>query len=85
MKPLSPTSKRAAPDLGLPGYQADEPYPHLVEAGAPHARYLIMDRTPAGWRFDFRALVYDWNRAAALARSRGREDWARVLATGFLT
>lgn len=45
--------------VGLPGYRADEPYPHLVEAGAPHARYVIMDRTPAGWRFDFRALVYD--------------------------
>jgi predicted phosphodiesterase len=71
--------------VGVPGYRADEPYPHIVETGSPHARYLIMDHTRNGWCFAFRALAYDWDRASALARSRGREDWARVLATGFLT
>jgi diadenosine tetraphosphatase ApaH/serine/threonine PP2A family protein phosphatase len=71
--------------VGGPGYRADEPYPHIVEAGSPHARYLVMDQTSAGWRFDFRAVVYDWDGAAALARSKRRDDWARALATGFLT
>lgn len=71
--------------VGCPAYQDSEPCPHVMEAGSPHARYMIMDQTEAGWRFDFRAVVYDWDRAAALARSRGREDWACALATGFVT
>ena len=71
--------------VGVPGYEWDVPRPHVMEAGSPHARYLVMDRKGDQWRFDFRALLYDWDAAAALARGRGRHDWARVLATGFMT
>lgn len=70
--------------VGLPGYQWDVPCQHSIEAGSPHARYLIMDRHAKTWHFTFRAVVYDWERAAATALRRGREDWARPLATGFI-
>ena len=68
--------------VGLPGYDWDVPRPHVVEAGTPHARYLVMDRKGDQWRFEFRALVYDWDKAAAVAIANGRADWADVLATG---
>jgi predicted phosphodiesterase len=68
--------------VGLPGYDWDVPRPHVVEAGTPHARYLVMDRKGEQWRFDFRALAYDWDKAAAVAIANGRADWADALATG---
>ena len=68
--------------VGLPGYDWDVPRPHVVEAGTPHARYLVMDRKGDQWHFEFRALVYDWEKAAAVAIANGRADWADVLATG---
>lgn len=68
--------------VGLPGYDWDVPRPHVVEAGSPHARYLVMDRRGRDWRFSFRAVDYDWDRAAALAASNGRADWSDALATG---
>lgn len=68
--------------VGLPGYEWDVPRPHVVEAGSPHARYLVMDRQGQDWRLDFRAIVYDWDRAAALAVANGRADWAEALASG---
>jgi hypothetical protein len=41
-----------------------------------------MDRKGDQWRFEFRALVYDWDKAAAVAIANGRADWVDVLATG---
>jgi predicted phosphodiesterase len=70
--------------VGLQGYEWDVPSPHAIETGSPHARYLIMDRAGEGWRYQFRVLAYDWDRAAALALACGREDWARALATGYV-
>ena len=69
--------------VGLPGYEWDVPAPHVMEVGTPHTRYLIMDRVRDTWRFDFRALSYDWHAAAAMADKRG-SAWSRVLATGFV-
>ncbi|MBD8890340.1 metallophosphoesterase family protein [Roseibium litorale] len=68
---------------GLPGYHDDTPVPHVSEAGTPHARYAIAERLAEGWRFDLRAVTYDWDRAAAEALKNGRPDWAKPLATGF--
>lgn len=31
--------------VGLPAYDDDAPYPHVIEAGTPHARYAIIDNT----------------------------------------
>ena len=69
--------------VGLPGYHDDTPVPHISEAGTPHARYAVMEETSDGWRFDLRAVVYDWDRAAAEAARNGRPDWAKPLASGF--
>jgi predicted phosphodiesterase len=69
--------------VGLPGYSWDVPTAHTIEAGSPHARYLIMDRAGGTWHFTFRAVAYDWDKAAASAMRHGREDWARPLATGY--
>ncbi|SDY66295.1 Predicted phosphodiesterase [Jannaschia faecimaris] len=68
--------------VGLPAYDDEEPVFHVVEAGTPDARYLLLTRSDQGWRADWRSLPYDVSRMAALARRRGRPDWAHALETG---
>jgi predicted phosphodiesterase len=73
--------------IGQPAY-ADpaSPLPHVSEAGSPHARYAVVTITHgAVAAVDLRAVAYDWRAAAARAESLGRPDWARALATGFMT
>jgi hypothetical protein len=71
--------------VGLQAYDDDHPLPHVVEAGSPHARWALVERTGAGpWHVQLRATPYDWLAAAARAESRGRGDWADALATGFV-
>lgn len=72
--------------VGLPAYRDETPVPHMMAAGSPHARYALMERARDGaWSFHFRAVEYDWDAAAALARRHGRLDWAEALATGWIT
>jgi len=47
------------------------------------ARYVLIEKTDAGWKPEFIALEYDWEAAAQLADQRGRPDWAVALRTGF--
>lgn len=68
--------------VGLPTYEDDRPFPHVVETGTPHARYAIIEAREAGWSADLLAVAYDWDEAARVARANGREDWARALGTG---
>lgn len=68
--------------VGLPAYDDDRPFPHLIETGAPHARYAIVEMGPRGWTADLIAVAYDWTQAASDAASNGRDDWARALLTG---
>lgn len=68
--------------VGLPAYGDDEPFPHIVETGSPHARYAIVAKDADGWSADFIEVVYDWDAAARVARDNGRPDWERGLATG---
>lgn len=70
--------------VGLPAYRDDTPFPHVMAAGSPHARYALIDRGPNGWTVTQRAVAYDWDAAARLAASRGRHDWAEGLATGVI-
>ena len=70
--------------VGLPGFDDDHGHPHIVETGAPHARYALLDRGPAGWSVTLRAVAYDWEAAARRAESEHRPDWADVLRTGFV-
>ncbi len=69
--------------VGQPAYDDIAPEPHVMQAESPHARYGIAERGRAGWRFSCVALRYDWHAAAALARARGRADWAHALSTGL--
>jgi putative phosphoesterase len=70
--------------VGLPAYDDDEPIPHSVSAGSPHARYALVDGDARGWSVTFRMIGYDWDAAARLAAQNGRMEWARALATGTL-
>lgn len=68
---------------GLPAYDDDRPYPHVMESGSPHARYAIAERQSDGtWSAELIAVEYDWTAAADLADNRGRADWAVALRTG---
>lgn len=68
--------------VGIPAYTDNEPYPHAMQAGSPHARYAILRRSAAGWGVDLVAVAYDWDVAAAAARRHGRPDRAAWIASG---
>jgi predicted phosphodiesterase len=68
--------------VGCPAYADDLPFPHVMEAGTPHARYAIVSKGKADWQIEHVAVPYDWQTAAAIALENGRPDWAQWLATG---
>jgi predicted phosphodiesterase len=68
--------------IGVSAYAHDVPYPHVMEAGSPHARYAILTRQPQGWIVEQIAMPYAWAEAAAVARRNGRADRARWIETG---
>ena len=68
--------------VGIPAYDEDLPYPHVMESGSPHARYAILARQPHGWMVEQVAVPYAWGEAAAVARRNGRDDRARWIETG---
>jgi diadenosine tetraphosphatase ApaH/serine/threonine PP2A family protein phosphatase len=68
--------------VGWPAYDDDHPHPHVMEAGTPHARYALAERIDGRWTGAFRAVGYDWERAAVVAEGNQRPDVARALRTG---
>ena len=69
--------------IGMPAYRDDNPVPHVIETGAPHARYAVVTRGAAGtWSVDLRAITYDWHHAARQARTNGSLDVAHWTSTG---
>lgn len=70
--------------VGLQGFDDDHVHPHVIETGAPHARYALLERGAAGWSVALRAVAYDWESAARRAEREGRPDWAHTLRTGFV-
>lgn len=72
-----------AGSVGLPGYDDEHPYPHIIENGSAHARYALMTRTDSGWDVQLRSVAYDPEPMARLADERGRPDWSHPLRTGF--
>lgn len=68
--------------VGLPAYDDDRPYPHVVESGSPHARYAVISRLNDVWSAELIALDYDGDQAARDAETRKRADLAKALRTG---
>lgn len=68
--------------VGLPAYDDDHPYFHLVKNGTPHARYALLTRKPAGWGVKLKRIDYDFESAARQAERHQRPDWAIALRTG---
>jgi diadenosine tetraphosphatase ApaH/serine/threonine PP2A family protein phosphatase len=68
--------------VGSPGYRDIHPFPHVVEAGSPDARYAILEFEDGSWRATFRQVPYDHDTMAALARRNGQPELASALATG---
>ncbi|ARO31205.1 calcineurin-like phosphoesterase domain-containing protein [Rhizobium sp. NXC14] len=70
--------------VGCPAYDDVLPYYHKVEAGHPLSSYAILEKTAAGWMWQFRTVAYNHMAMSALAAERGRADWASALATGWV-
>lgn len=68
--------------VGLPAYDDELPARHWVEAGSPHARWALIERSAGGWQVALRATAYDWTAAAERAEAHGRGDWADALRSG---
>jgi predicted phosphodiesterase len=80
---LSPDKLIVNPgSVGLPAYTDDLPFSHAMEAGSPHARYVILTNTEYGWQIENILVPYDWKKAASMALSHQRPDWASWLTTG---
>jgi putative phosphoesterase len=70
--------------VGSPGYRDIHPFPHVIEAGTPDARYAILESNGGAWRVTFRHVPYDHEAMAALARRNGQPELAAALATGWI-
>jgi diadenosine tetraphosphatase ApaH/serine/threonine PP2A family protein phosphatase len=70
--------------VGSPGYRDVHPFPHVMEAGTPDARYAILEFADGGWSVTFRQVPYDHEAMAALARRNGQPELASALATGWI-
>lgn len=69
--------------VGLQAYGGEQPHPHRVEAGSPHARYAVVEQRRDGrWQVEQRQVPYDWESAAEHAERHGRGDWADALRSG---
>lgn len=68
--------------VGLQAYTDDEPFPHLMQTGSPHARYSVVERVDSGWRVSQRTVEYDWGLAVKAASKNRRPDWVAWLKTG---
>ncbi|WP_341668352.1 metallophosphoesterase family protein [Alcaligenes sp. SDU_A2] len=71
--------------VGLQAYHSDQPQPHIVQTGSPHARYAIIEQTDKHWSAQLRCVPYDHHSAAQLAEQRQRHDWAQALRSGTLS
>ncbi|MBY9079673.1 metallophosphoesterase family protein [Paenibacillus sp. HN-1] len=72
-----------AGSVGLPAYEEELPFPHVMESGTTCASYVIVRRNPgAGWETEHRLIAYDWQSAARMAEKNGRPDYAVAIATG---
>ena len=71
--------------VGSPGYRDTHPFPHVIDAGTPDARYAILELVDGSWRITFRHVPYDHEAMATLARQNGQAELASALATGWIS
>ena len=70
--------------VGVPAFEGEHPHRHVVQNGAPHARWALLERNAYGrWSAALQATAYDYRAAARQATSNGRPDWARALTSGY--
>jgi predicted phosphodiesterase len=69
--------------VGLPAYRDVHPYPHVIETGSPDARYAIVEKLAGTWVTSLIVVPYAYMHMVRLAHERGRDDWARALASGY--
>ena len=70
--------------VGLPAYDDAYPHWHVIENGAPDARYAIVEQVHGDWQAQLLAVPYDHESMARLADQRGQPDWAHALRTGYM-
>jgi putative phosphoesterase len=67
---------------GIPAYDDDTPFPHVMESGSPHARCAVLTQTRDGYQAELLAVPYPFEEAARTAERHGRPDRARWIRTG---
>ena len=71
--------------VGLPAYEDELPYKHLMQTGSPDASYAVLEKIDGQWAVQLRKVPYDFCLAAERARelkSVGANQWAQWLETG---
>jgi len=71
--------------VGSPGYRDIHPFPHVVEAGSPDARYALLELVDGALQVTFRHVPYDYDAMATLARRNGQPELAAAIATGWIS
>jgi predicted phosphodiesterase len=70
--------------VGLPAFDDEHPFAHVIENGSPDARYAIVERVQGAWVAALIAVPYAHEAMAQLADARGQPDWAHALRTGYM-
>ncbi len=70
--------------VGLQAYEDDLPTKHIIENASPQATYIILDVNSSEYNIELVKVAYDYEKAASIAESNGRADWAYTLRTGKL-
>jgi predicted phosphodiesterase len=70
--------------VGLPAFDDEHPFFHVIENGSPDARYAIVERVHDDWVAALIAVPYAHEAMARLADARGQPDWAHALRTGYM-
>ena len=73
-----------APEDDPASLVALELHGYVPDAQLQHDRAELERRKAADpWRISFRVVPYDWAAASKRAASKGRDDWARWISTGY--
>lgn len=72
-----------AGSVGLPAYEDELPFAHVMESNSPYAEYVIAHKSSDDiWDVEHILIHYDWDKASSMAQENGREDYAFAVKTG---